>query len=239
MVTSIDEEGRQGELMHLDEELVALEQNLDEKVVEHVEGLKVKRDNEIQSGHSRVENGRREIEARREQDLEATREAESETLARLRELMGVETEDEILFTPNGQTIVKAGEKVTSKHLETLERTAEVARNDIAENARREVVTLEVDVKRDSEQLGLKYQDQIDNAQTQLEAQRVERRARIEQLRRDLEGLKKMDLLQEGRYRELRDAFGSSVFRAGMGAEAVRELISAINLEKLSNDLRHE
>ncbi len=239
VVTSIDEEGRQGELMRLDEEMVTLEQNLDEKVVEHVEGLKTKRDSDIQAGHSRVESGRREIEARREQDLEATREAESETRARLREMMGLEVEDEIIFTPNGQTIVTAGEKVASKHLEKLERTAEVTRNDIAESARREVTTLEVDVKRDSEQLGLKYQDQIDNAQSQLEAQRVERRARIEQLRRDLEGLKKMDLLQEGRYRELRDAFGSSVFRAGMGAEAVRELIAAIDMEKLSNDLRHE
>ena len=48
----------------------------------------------------------------------------------------------------------------------------------------------------------------------------------------------MDLLQENRYRELRDNF-SDVFRAGMGAEAVRELIAAIDLDKLSTSLRHE
>src|SRR5262252_3934699 len=70
-------------------------------------------------------------------------------------------------------------------------------------------------------------------------QRVDRRQRLEQLRRDLEGLKKMDLIQENRYRELRDSFGSNVFRAGMGAEAVRELIADIDLDKLSGDLRHE
>ncbi|MEO7019353.1 MAG: DNA-directed RNA polymerase subunit beta' [Ktedonobacteraceae bacterium] len=239
VVTNIDEEGRQGELMRLDEELISLEQNLDEKVVERVESLKTSRDSDIQAGHSRVVNGKLDIDTRCEQDLEAARTAESDTRARLRELMGLETEDEIVFTPSGQIIVKIGEAVTAKHLETLERTAEVSRNDIAEKARHEKITLESDVKRDGEQLGLKYQSEIDNAQAKLEAQRVERRARIEQLHRDLEGLKKMDLLQEGRYRELRDAFGSSVFRAGMGAEAVRELIAAIHLEKLSNDLRHE
>ena len=61
---------------------------------------------------------------------------------------------------------------------------------------------------------------------------------LSSIRRDLEGLKKMDLLQENRYRELKDHF-LEVFRAGMGAEAVRELISGIDMDKLSADLRHE
>jgi DNA-directed RNA polymerase subunit beta' len=70
-------------------------------------------------------------------------------------------------------------------------------------------------------------------------QRVDRKQRLEQLRRDLEGLKKMDLIQENRYRELRDSFGLNVFRAGMGAEAVRELISALDMDKLAADMRKE
>src|SRR5258707_12352016 len=239
VVTHIDEEARQAELMRLDQELVALDQNLDEKVVERVENLKKQRESEGSDVRSRLSNGKSEIETRREQDLEAARTAESETRARLRDLIGQTTEEEILFELTGQTIIKAGEKVAAKKLEDLERIAETARNDIAENARNEIHTLEEEVKRHSAKLGLDFYSQIENAQSQLEAQRTDRRQRIEQLRRDLEGLKKLDLLQEGRFRELRDAFGSSVFRAGMGAEAVRELIAAINLEKLSNDLRHE
>src|SRR5947209_3241804 len=62
--------------------------------------------------------------------------------------------------------------------------------------------------------------------------------RLEQLRRDLEGLKKMDLLQESRFRDLSDAFGS-VFRAGMGAEAVRELLASLDLDALAADLRRQ
>src|SRR5437588_3142533 len=85
---------------------------------------------------------------------------------------------------------------------------------------------------------LEYQGQIDTVQTQLESERVNNRQHLEQLRRDLEGLKKMDLLQENRYRELKDGFGS-VFRAGMGAEALRELIESLDLDKLAADLRHE
>src|SRR5438034_8324527 len=48
----------------------------------------------------------------------------------------------------------------------------------------------------------------------------------------------MDLLQEGRYRELKDAFGG-VFRAGMGAEEVRELIAGLDMDKLAGELRRE
>src|SRR5258707_10405669 len=85
VVTHIDEEARQAELMRLDQELVALDQNLDEKVVERVENLKKQRDNEGSDVRSRLSNGKNEIDTRREQDLEAARTAESETRARLRD----------------------------------------------------------------------------------------------------------------------------------------------------------
>jgi DNA-directed RNA polymerase subunit beta' len=239
VVTHIDEEARQQELMHLDEELMNLEQNLDVQVVERVDSLKEKREGDILDARNRITNDQHEIEARREQELEAARQAESQTRAQLREYMDREADEDINFAPTDRVIVKQGDIVRSKDLDTLERVAETSRNDIAENARRELEAARTEVDREAERLRLDYQGQIDSVQTQLESQRGDRRQRLEQLRRDLEGLKKMDLLQENRYRELRDAFGSHVFRAGMGAEAVRELIASINLDKLSGDLRRE
>jgi DNA-directed RNA polymerase subunit beta' len=239
VVTHIDEEARQRELMHIDEELIKLDQNLDEKVVERIDSLKEKRESDIQDAVKRTSVDQQEIEARREQELEAAREAESVTLAELQAAMGQEAEEDIIFGPADRVIVKQGDVVTPKDIETLERVAEACRNDIVENTRRELGTKQIESDREAERLKVDYQGQIDSAQTQLEKQRVDRRQRLEQLRRDLEGLKKMDLLQENRYRELRDAFGSDVFRAGMGAEAVRELISALDMDKLAADLRNE
>ena len=51
-------------------------------------------------------------------------------------------------------------------------------------------------------------------------------------------LMKKQLLNEKEYREFRDKYGDS-FRAAMGAEAVRELLSEIDCEKLSKELRSE
>ncbi len=239
VVTHIDEEARQQELMRIDEDLIKLDQNLDEKVVERIDSLKEKRESEIQNALNRITVDQQEIETRREQELEAARQGESDTLAELRAAMGHEAEFDIVFATTDGVIVKQGDIVTTKDIETLERVAETRRNDIAENAHREIDSIKVDSSREVERLKVNYQGQIDSAQTQLETQRVDRKQRLEQLRRDLEGLKKMDLIQENRYRELRDSLGPTVFRAGMGAEAVRELISALDMDKLATDMRKE
>ena len=49
-------------------------------------------------------------------------------------------------------------------------------------------------------------------------------------------LKYMDVLSEQEYREAKEEYGNR-FKAGMGAEAIRELLSAIDLDKLGDELR--
>ncbi|HHY10339.1 MAG TPA: DNA-directed RNA polymerase subunit beta' [Firmicutes bacterium] len=51
-------------------------------------------------------------------------------------------------------------------------------------------------------------------------------------------LTKQQLLSEGEYREYRDKYKNS-FKAGIGAEAVRELLEDLDLEKMSKELRQE
>ncbi|GCE47808.1 DNA-directed RNA polymerase subunit beta' [Thermosporothrix hazakensis] len=239
VVTNVDEEARQRELMRLDQELQELDTDLNEKVVERINSLKTQRDDAIRENATRLKTvDRQSIEERRERDLEDARREESETLAELRENMNKVVDFDIVYTPSDTVIVRDGEVVSPKHIEVLERVAETKRNAIAEQARRELDAAIVDNKREADRLGLEYQGQIDTAQAQLERERAEAKARLDALRRDLESLKKMDLLQENRYRELKDAF-PDVFTAGMGAEAVRELIASIDLDKLAADLRHE
>ncbi|WP_089945311.1 DNA-directed RNA polymerase subunit beta', partial [Candidatus Entotheonella palauensis] len=53
------------------------------------------------------------------------------------------------------------------------------------------------------------------------------------------GLKEKELLTEERYRECIKETGPGSFDAGMGAEAIRELLRRIELEELANELRIE
>ena len=51
-------------------------------------------------------------------------------------------------------------------------------------------------------------------------------------------LGKREVLSEQKYREARDKFGQK-FKAGMGAEAIRELLRDLNLKKIQEELRSE
>src|SRR5437773_894333 len=52
-------------------------------------------------------------------------------------------------------------------------------------------------------------------------------------------LQERELLSEGRYRKAYEEHGPDAFRAGMGAEAIRELLKKLEIEKLFVDLRVE
>ena len=50
-------------------------------------------------------------------------------------------------------------------------------------------------------------------------------------------LKEQELVSEERYRELRDQYGDGAFDARMGAEAIKELLSRIDVDELAEELR--
>jgi DNA-directed RNA polymerase subunit beta' len=59
---------------------------------------------------------------------------------------------------------------------------------------------------------------------------------ISQRKDELESIVPMELLTEARYRELRDRFGE-VFKAGMGAESILEILKAMDLDEIRSDLQ--
>src|SRR5262250_57107 len=74
VVTNINEEGRHAELMSIDEELVALEQNLDERVMERINALRVQRETALRDNELRYTSiDRKDVEERREHELEEAR----------------------------------------------------------------------------------------------------------------------------------------------------------------------
>ena len=55
---------------------------------------------------------------------------------------------------------------------------------------------------------------------------------------ELKSMHEMQLLTETRYRELAERWGN-IFKGGMGAEAIREIVAKVNLDGLAKELRHE
>jgi DNA-directed RNA polymerase subunit beta' len=68
------------------------------------------------------------------------------------------------------------------------------------------------------------------------AQKETVRHQIEAQIQELKSLREGELLSESEYRDLEDRWGN-IFKAGMGAEAIYELVRKINLDKMAEELR--
>ena len=80
--------------------------------------------------------------------------------------------------------------------------------------------------------------QVDQWRKEIDAKKERIRTSMERDLDDLKGLEEQQLLTETRYRELADRWGN-VFQAGMGAEAIRDIVAKIDLERLAKELRRE
>jgi len=223
IVTFVDEEARQQALERLADELGGL------PALEKRAGGARKRGGNGPGG-ARFSAGRREIEERRERELAAARAAESETLRQLRGCMDREAEIAIVFGPTGQVVVEPGQVVEPRHLEVLEQMGESWREAIAEQAR-DSLELLAETRPVS---GPQPEDGTGRAHAAQGA--AARRVELEQLQQSLEGLRVMSLLSEQQYWKVREAFGD-IFSAGMGAQAVRDLLAGLDLDALACDLR--
>jgi DNA-directed RNA polymerase subunit beta' len=135
-------------------------------------------------------------------------------------------------------IVAEGETVTASHEEIINDYVQERLNSLQSESDEEKadIRLFVEAKRDH------LRQELEAVVGRLREDLVDRQNRLrDAMESDLEELKTLaeqQLLSESRYRELADRWGS-VFKAGMGAEAIRDIVAKINLDKLVKELRRE
>jgi DNA-directed RNA polymerase subunit beta' len=240
VITHVDEDARAGAL----ESLV---QDVDERI-----------EREEREGRERID----EIQTELEERIQGLVQRRDESIQALEDRLGRETEDlgsqaaEIRSQLNlvlnralDQDIVfgggeddgpwlTAGTPINRETLDLLDtRLAELTAG-LEEQIRADQEAARE--RAESQQQQARYQAQRETADLNKHVAEIgdKLRGSIDQMRADLESLKTHQLLTEARYRELSENFGH-VFRAGMGAEAVRELLVQIDMDTLADELRRE
>ncbi len=135
-------------------------------------------------------------------------------------------------------VVQQDAMVREDHLQELDRRVAERRERLETDARlederaRQYVVDRFEARQDlnTEQIA-QIQSRLAQEIESIRAQADARIARIEAIR-------PLQTLTENEYRELVETCGR-VFKAGMGAEAIRERLKAINLDELANELRAE
>ncbi|MGH2442378.1 MAG: DNA-directed RNA polymerase subunit beta', partial [Chloroflexota bacterium] len=187
-------------------------------------------------------------EDERQRAIERTREEEAERIAEIEGDVNARAEE---FA----TIMHEAGMVRAQELQALEQRRQEAINEVmasgveldAANAR--VEELESQYLKDRTALESRHAEQSESEQREADAAVVQSRTgiadQIAQVREEtvkrleeIESIKAMALLNETQYRDLKDAHGY-LFEAGMGAEAIRDIILQVNLDELAIELRNE
>jgi DNA-directed RNA polymerase subunit beta' len=242
IITHVDEDARRRALQAIDEE--AEGRGRDGKVDEAEEQERadfVRRSDELKEAQAALLAQLEQQRSDRTDEISAAAQAAQARLAAVKTGLAEET---IAFEPTGEVVLGAGEK-GGKAVE-----AKLKKIVLAESER---VTEEFRVREQDEQRAT--DQKIDDLRVLMEAaidalregRKLEAESRKDEIRRvrdEIESLQPMTTLSETDFRYLDERYGSGartgrVFWAGMGAEAVRDIITRMDLEELARTLHVE
>ncbi|MBV7330073.1 DNA-directed RNA polymerase subunit beta' [Chloroflexi bacterium TSY] len=152
--------------------------------------------------------------------------------------IGKKAEEDKEFDWADQIVISASEIVSADHESLVNTLVQEKLNGLQQESDEEKadIRLLMSAKRDHvrSDIGAKLEELRGTIEGRKEQLRVQMEADLE----DLKTLEEKTLLTETRYRELADRWGN-VFSAGMGAEAIRDIVAKEDLDKLAKELRKE
>ena len=142
------------------------------------------------------------------------------------------------WLPAEQAIAEGGLVVTRDHLNALSDAVQHRLSDIEDTINREMDNVRSLTAARRDLVRREVEQAIDEQRQGVEGHKSTLRKQMNESLEELKGLRERELLTESEYRDLQDKWGN-VFKAGMGAEAIRDLVAKIDLEAMVKELRQE
>ncbi len=238
VVTYVDEDARQRALKRIDEEERMRMATMDDAATTRIGELEDRMAQERKQRAALEES----IKARFEEELNAQTERILGEAKRLRDrldgLMGRQASESIIFTATDTVIVEADEIVSREHYAILNAVAQDALDALELEIRRREAEALKPAALEAAAKSPDFEGDIQHVREELQEKTTIIRNHYDDLREELLSLSERQFFNEQRYRELRQRWGQ-VFRAGMGAEAIHELLSNLDLDAMAEELWHE
>ncbi len=238
IVTYVDEEARQKALKRLEDEISVSEREQAAGVNGKIAEVKTHRDHtiaELNQKRATLEQGYDENIAEKLDPIIKEGQKLEKTL---QNQMGLPAKKDVIFESGGEKILGAGDKVNNKHISQVQKIVqkklEALENELKDQKARELEEIKLEtgrVKADADM-------QMEALRSELEDQTSASSNQSSHMRDELLELRPFTFISELRYRELKQRWGQ-VFRADMGAEAFYDILSRLDLDKLSVELWHE
>jgi DNA-directed RNA polymerase subunit beta' len=244
IVTHVDDEARKRALLALEDESEGRGGKAGERLAELEDDLRADVNKKKDELNAELASTKADLEAQRTSRTEEIVTAAQEVEARLAELKTGVAEDSIVFAPTGEVVVAAGDKGGKEATAALRKivSAETERVNAELQQREKDEERAVDQKVADLQAGI--DETLRHEKEELAGAAAGQKEDIRKQRDEIEALKAMQTLGETELRSLEERYGAGaksgrLFSAGMGAEAIREIISRMDLEELSRSLHVE
>ena len=243
IVTGVDEEVRKRFAANIEEEAAGRGGESGKRLGELEAELKADIERHRDELLTALNATKAELETQRANRTEEVVTAAQQVEARLAELKTGAAEETIVFEPTGEVIVAAGEKggkaATARLRAVVGAETERVTEEIQQRERDEAVAVEQKVA----DLRAAMDETLRAEKDQLKEQAQGLKDELRKLRDELESIKPQLTLGETELRTLDEKFNQAgrgrLFSAGMGAEAVRDIIGRMDLETLARQLHIE
>ncbi|TAK36210.1 MAG: DNA-directed RNA polymerase subunit beta' [Chloroflexota bacterium] len=236
IITSVDEEAKRKLVQqYYDEanrELGRHEKTAHDKIAE----INAKLEEHLDELHGRKEGELKRIEEELASAIDAVMEEATAREAFLREHLGQSAEEQIRFRDD--VLVEQGAAINQLRLDALRELTQAIVAEVEARYREEQARARDLADADADQRRYAAEQEIERIERALLQEKDRVNGDLETRIDDTEDIKPLVLLTETKYRDLRDKYGS-IFKAGMGAEAIREIVSGIELDQMRETLRKE
>src|SRR4029079_8681304 len=255
-VTYVDEDARKRALAAIEEEAEGRGGKAGQALAAREDELRAELNRTKDELTAELARTRTDLEAQRAARTEEIAAVAQETQAALAELKTGAAAETSAFAPTGEVVVaacdKGGKEATARLRKIVGDYTEQVNADLQQREADEARAVEQKI----EDLRAAMDDTLRNEREQLQDQAQGTKDELRKVRDELESLKPMQTLGEvcatkpmqtlgeTEFRNLDERYGAGakggrVFGAGMGAEAVREIISRMDLEELARSLHVE
>ncbi len=137
-----------------------------------------------------------------------------------------------------EPIIAANRKVTAKHERTVNDHVQERLDKLQFESDEEKSDIRTQIQAKQTYIRQELEGLLEKMREDVAEQRERLQSGAEEELDELKSMEEMQLLTETRYRELADRWGN-IFKAEMGAEAIRDIVAKVDLDELAKELRLE
>ena len=234
VVIDVDEEKRAARLAELDNEFQDEAQEIDEGNQGRLSDIREQLNEHLADIEARLAGQRAQIQAEHTARLADIRNEGDATMRQVEAARGGAAPEDIVFRT--RAVVRADEMVNDERVEYAQDQIQLALEEEERRIEEMIAQVEAMASAERDHQQAIAGEQIERIDREAGDQKAQAQAEIQTQIEDIKGLARMQILSETRYRELLDS-ARGIFRAGMGAEAIRDIVASTDLAAMADELR--